>query len=136
LAIRGPTGPRTEWPLWVVERLNWTFATAQLRLGPTQKYAFGAYQCAQIRLPLYATLAYSLSVVDMALVLAPLHPEPLSLLALRWFLASDLTRIFSAAAAATLQLLIVIAAIGVWQIAEAVIARNIRFETMDPRANW
>src|SRR3546814_18126545 len=31
----------------------------------------------QIRLPLYAVLAYALSVVDMALILAPLTPPPL-----------------------------------------------------------
>src|SRR3546814_19999772 len=32
----------------------------------------------QIRLPVYAVLAYGLSVVDMALILAPLTPPPLA----------------------------------------------------------
>ncbi|MCH9012298.1 MAG: ABC transporter permease, partial [Proteobacteria bacterium] len=54
----------------------------------------------QIRLPVYAVLAFSLSVVDMALVLAPLTPPPLAVLVLRWFNDPDLTLRFTAAAAA------------------------------------
>ncbi|RMD63280.1 MAG: ABC transporter permease, partial [Alphaproteobacteria bacterium] len=38
-----------------------------------------------IRLPVYAVLAFSLSVVDMALILAPLTPPPLAVLVFRWF---------------------------------------------------
>ena len=79
---------------------------------------------AQIRLPLYATLAYSLSVADMALVLAPSHPEPLSLLGLRWFLSPDLSHVFPAAAAATLQGLVVLVAIAVWRIGARLAARG------------
>ncbi|MDH3476357.1 MAG: ABC transporter permease, partial [Rhodospirillales bacterium] len=48
----------------------------------------------QIRLPVYAVLAYSLSVVDMALVLAPGTPPPLAPLVLRWFSDPDLSRQF------------------------------------------
>lgn len=81
---------------------------------------------AQIRLPVFAVLAYSLSVVDMAIVLAPSHPSPLSLLGLRWFLAPDLALIFPAAAAATLQLVVVVAAIGLWRLAEIALARGLR----------
>ena len=80
---------------------------------------------AQIRLPLYVTLAYSLSVVDMAMVLAPSHPETLSMLGLKWFLSPDLTRIFPAAAAATLQGMVVVAAIGVWRLGEMLAARGL-----------
>ena len=69
----------------------------------------------QIRLPVYAVLAFSLSVVDMALVLAPLTPPPLAVLVLRWFNDPDLTLRFTAAAAAALQLLLVIGAIGLWR---------------------
>src|SRR3546814_19249343 len=39
----------------------------------------------QIRLPVYAVLAYGLSVVDMALILAPLTPPPPAVQVLRWF---------------------------------------------------
>lgn len=69
----------------------------------------------QIRLPVYAVLAFSLSVVDMALVLAPLTPPPLAVLVLRWFNDPDLTLRFTAAAGAALQLLLVIGAIGLWR---------------------
>jgi putative thiamine transport system permease protein len=73
----------------------------------------------QIRLPIYAVLAYSLSVVDMALILAPATPPPLAVLLMRWFGAADLAMRFTAAAGAILQLLIVIAAIAAWRSAEA-----------------
>jgi len=65
----------------------------------------------QIRLPVYAVLAYSLSVVDMALVLAPGAPPPLAPRVLRWFGDPDLSRQFVAAAGAGLQFLLVIGAI-------------------------
>jgi len=66
----------------------------------------------QIRLPVYAVLAYSLSVVDMALVLAPGAPPPMAPRILLWFGDPDLSRQFLAAAGASLQLLLVIGAIG------------------------
>lgn len=109
------------WPaaeqLSVARSLGYRPAAAWLLIVAPQLYA-------QIRLPLYATLAYSLSVVDMAIVLAPSHPELLSLLGLRWFLSPDLARIFPAAAAAVLQGLVVIIAIGVWRIGEKIAARG------------
>ena len=72
----------------------------------------------QIRLPVYVVLAYSLSVVDMALVLAPGNPAPLAVLALRWFMAPDVAQYLPAAAAAMLQLLLVLAAIDLWRCGE------------------
>ncbi|MEQ8355843.1 MAG: ABC transporter permease subunit [Kiloniellaceae bacterium] len=77
----------------------------------------------QIRLPIYAVLAFSLSVVDMALILAPLSPPPLAVQVLRWFNDPDLTMRFVAAAGATLQLLLVVGAIGLWRLGEVVVAR-------------
>ena len=73
---------------------------------------------ARMRLPVYAVLAYGLSVVDMAIVLAPSHPAPLSLLSLRWFLSPNLDDVFVANAAATLQLGVVAASLLVWRVAE------------------
>jgi putative thiamine transport system permease protein len=73
----------------------------------------------QIRLPIYAALAYSLSVVDMALILAPATPPPLAVLLMRWFGEADLAMRFTAAAGAILQLLIVVAAIGAWRAVES-----------------
>ncbi len=72
----------------------------------------------QIRLPIYAVLAFSLSVVDMALILAPLSPPPLAVQVLRWFNDPDLSMRFVAAAGACLQLLIVVGAIGLWRLGE------------------
>ena len=76
----------------------------------------------QIRLPIYAVLAYSLSVVDMALILAPLSPPPLAVQVFRWFNDPDLTMRFVAAAGAVLQLLVVVAAIGLWRLGEILAA--------------
>ena len=52
----------------------------------------------QIRLPVYAVLAYALSVVDMAIVLGPTTPPTLATLVLRWFYDPDLATRFQAAA--------------------------------------
>jgi putative thiamine transport system permease protein len=77
----------------------------------------------QIRLPLYAVLAFSLSVVDVALILAPANPPPLGPLVVRWFSDRDLALVFPAAAGACLQFLIVAVAIGLWRLAEIAVAR-------------
>ena len=78
---------------------------------------------AQLRLPVYAVLAFSLSNVEVALILAPANPPPLALLAARWFSDYDLQRYFPAAAAAVLQLLIVVGALLLWRGAEWLAAR-------------
>jgi putative thiamine transport system permease protein len=80
----------------------------------------------QIRLPVYAVLAYSLSVVDMAIVLGPTTPPTLAPLVLRWFNDPDLGMRFQAAAGACLQLALVAGAIGLWRGAEAALARLAR----------
>lgn len=68
----------------------------------------------QIRLPLFAVLAFSMSTVDMGLILAPANPPPLAILATRWFSDYDLSLYPPAAAAAVLQLAIAAASITVW----------------------
>ena len=74
----------------------------------------------QIRLPVYAVLAYALSVVDVALILAPLTPPPLTVQVLRWFNDPDLSMRFVAAAGACLQLAIVAGGIALWRLGEVV----------------
>jgi putative thiamine transport system permease protein len=74
-----------------------------------------------IRLPVYAVLAFSLSVVDVALVLAPDRPAPLQLLVLRWFNDPDLALRFQAAAGAMLQLALAGAAILLWHLGERLV---------------
>ncbi len=73
----------------------------------------------QIRLPVLAVLAYSLSVVDMSLILGPTAPPTLSVLVLRWIDDPDLAWRLPAAAAAVLQILLVGAAFGLWHLGEA-----------------
>ncbi|MGH6944017.1 MAG: ABC transporter permease [Geminicoccaceae bacterium] len=80
----------------------------------------------QIRLPLYAVLAYALSVVDMAIVLGPTTPPTLAPLVLRWFYDPDLSMRFQAAAGASLQFAVVLLAIGLWRGGETIVARLAR----------
>lgn len=94
--------------------LGYTRTAAWLKLILPQVYP-------QIRLPIYAVLAYSLSVVDVALILGPSNPPTLSVLALRWFTAPDVRLYFPAAAAAVLQLLIVIVGILLWRGGESAV---------------
>jgi putative thiamine transport system permease protein len=77
---------------------------------------------AQLRLPVYAVLAFSLSTVEVGLILAPGNPPPLALLAARGFADYDLQRYFPAAAAAVLLGLLVLGALAVWRIAEWCVA--------------
>jgi putative thiamine transport system permease protein len=77
----------------------------------------------QIRLPIFAVLAYSLSVVDIALILGPATPPPLAPLILRWLNDPDLTMRFQASAGAILQLLMVAGAIALWVVAERLAIR-------------
>jgi putative thiamine transport system permease protein len=76
----------------------------------------------QIRLPVFAVLAFSLSVVDMALILAPGNPPPLAVLATRWFSNYDLSLYYPAAAAASLQLVLVVLGLLAWLAIERPVA--------------
>jgi putative thiamine transport system permease protein len=80
----------------------------------------------QIRLPVYAVLAFSVSVVDMAIILGPNTPSPLAPLVLRWFSAPDLGMRFQAAAGASLQLVLTVGAILAWIGLERLVLRTAR----------
>ncbi|WP_046867311.1 ABC transporter permease [Microvirga massiliensis] len=80
----------------------------------------------QIRLPVYAVLAFTLSVVEVGLILAPSQPPPLPVLATRWFLDQSLDRYLPACAAAVLQLVIVVLSIIAWRAGEAAAGRLVR----------
>lgn len=77
----------------------------------------------QLRLPFYAVIAYSLSVVDQALVLGPGNPPPLAVLATRWFSDYDLAQYLPAAAAGVLQLGLVIVGLLLCRLVEAGLTR-------------
>ena len=76
----------------------------------------------QIRLPVYAVLAFSLSVVDVAMIVGPVNPPTLAVLAVRWFADPDVRLYFQAAAAATLLLALVALSIAVWHGLERLLA--------------
>ena len=78
---------------------------------------------AQIRLPVYVVLAYSMSVVDVAVILGPTTPPPLSVLIVKWMGDPDLGMRLLAAAGALLQLALVVGALSVWRIGEFIVAR-------------
>lgn len=78
---------------------------------------------AQIRLPVYAVLAYSLSVVDAAIILGPTNPPTLAVQVLRWTSDPDLDMRFLASAGAMLQVMLVAAAIAGWHGGERLVAR-------------
>jgi putative thiamine transport system permease protein len=67
-----------------------------------------------LRLPTLAVLAFSLSVVDVALILGPSHPPTLAVLAVRAFADPNLQSVFVASAAALLLLAAVAASLLVW----------------------
>lgn len=75
----------------------------------------------QIRLPVFAVLAYAVSVVDVAIVLAPTTPPPLAVQLVRWFNDPELAMRFVASAGAILQLAIVVAAMAAWWLGERIV---------------
>ena len=88
---------------------------------------------AQIRLPVYVVLAYSMSVVDVAMILGPSRPPTLSVQIVEWMGAPDLSMRMVAGAAAIWQLLLVLGAIAVWRMGELCVARLGRAWVMSGR---
>ncbi len=76
----------------------------------------------QIRLPIYAVIAFASSVVDVALILGPGTPPLLSVRILRWMSDPDLSHRSFAAAAALLQLGITGIALFIWWAGEQAVA--------------
>ncbi|HXV23451.1 MAG TPA: ABC transporter permease [Alphaproteobacteria bacterium] len=76
----------------------------------------------QLRLPIYAVLAYSASVVDVALILGPTTPPTLAVLVWRGFQDPDLDHIFWASAGACLQLGLIALTILLWRCGEVAVA--------------
>lgn len=71
----------------------------------------------RLRWPLLAVLTYSLTVVDVALVIGPTSPPTLAPLAWSWLLDADLARNAQGAAAAwLLAVLLALLAAGLWQL--------------------
>ncbi len=76
----------------------------------------------QIRLPVYVVLAYAMSVVDVAVILGPNTPPTLSVQIVKLMSDPDLTMRLQAAAAALVQLALVVFALVVWRVGEIGVA--------------
>ena len=76
----------------------------------------------QIRLPVYVVLAYGMSVVDVAIILGPNTPPPLSVQIVRWMSEPDFDARLLANAAALLQMALVAGALLVWRGGERLVA--------------
>lgn len=77
----------------------------------------------QIRLPVFAVLAYSVGTVDVALILGPTTPPTLAPLLLRWAMSPDLSLLLPASAGAVVLLGLSLAAISGWIGAERLAGR-------------
>ncbi|MEO8241438.1 MAG: ABC transporter permease [bacterium] len=75
-----------------------------------------------VRLPVWVTLAYALSAVDMAIILGPSNPPTLAVAIMRWFFDPDPQMILPASAGAILQATLVAAGVTLLYIAERVAA--------------
>lgn len=80
----------------------------------------------QIRFAVYAVVAYSSSVVDVALILGPNLPGTLATRLLQWMNDPDLSARFLASAGALLQLSVTLAALLTWLLLEPVAATILR----------
>ena len=76
----------------------------------------------QMRLPVYAVVAFSSSVVDVSLILGPNFPAMLPVQLLRWMNDPQLEMRFIAAAGAVWQLAATVTALVLWRIGEAVVS--------------
>ncbi|MGI9399719.1 MAG: ABC transporter permease [Rhizobiaceae bacterium] len=79
----------------------------------------------QIRLAVFAVIAYASSVVDVALILGPTNPAPLSVRLVSWMNDPDLMVRFKASAGAVLQLGITAACLIIWILGERLFSRVI-----------
>lgn len=90
--------------------------------GDLAAFGFGVLPALyrQLRLPVYAVLAYGMTSVDMGQILGPTLPPPLSVQLADWMADPDLARRDTAAAGAVVQLGLVLAVLAAWRGAEAV----------------
>lgn len=116
--------------LMAVAGLNQVDAPGRLRIARTLGYrpvtgwikvvAPALYP--RLRLPIMAVIAYASSTVDMAIILGPNLPPPLSVAILRWLHDPDLHFRLLASAGAVLQLLVTLLALAVWLAGERLVA--------------
>lgn len=90
--------------------------TASLGYGRVAGFLFGAWPplYRQIRLAVFAVIAFATSVVDVAAILGPTAPAPLAVRLTQWMQDPDLAMRFFASAGALLQLAVTAAALLIW----------------------
>ena len=76
-----------------------------------------------IRLPVFAVIAYSSSVADVAIILGPTTPPPLAVRVLQWASDPDLSARFMAAAGALIQVALTLGLLGLWVLGERLLGR-------------
>lgn len=76
----------------------------------------------QIRLPVFAVLAYAVGTVEVALILGPTAPPTLAPLLVRWATDPDLALLLLASAGALLLLAVAVAAMALWLAGERLAA--------------
>ena len=81
-----------------------------------------------IRLPIFIVIAYSLTVVDLALVIGPNTPSTLAVTLLRWFNDPDLSMRLMANAGAIFLMLVIVVVLGGWEVAHLLFSRLTRAE--------
>lgn len=84
----------------------------------------------RIRLPVLVVLTWSMSVVDMAVILGPSTPPTLSVQIVRWMSDPDIALRLQAAAAALIQLALVTCAVIGWLLSERLVAHLSRSQVI------
>ena len=113
IAAMGQTQPRRS--LFVAQSLGYGRVTGWLKTVFPRVYA-------QIRLPVYVVIGYSMSVVDVAVILGPSTPPTLSVQIVKWMSDPDLSMRLTGAAAALLQFGLVVGVLFSWWVGERLIA--------------
>lgn len=99
---------------------EYAMVAANLGYGRIAAFMHGVWPATypQIRLAIFAVIAYASSVVDVALILGPTNPAPLAVRLVGWMNDPDLSMRFMASAGAVLQLLVTASALAIWILGE------------------
>lgn len=82
----------------------------------------------QIRLAVFAVIAYATSVVDVAIILGPSTPSTLAVRLTQWMSDPDLSLRFAASAGALVQLALTVGAIIIWIFGEKILSRLMKIK--------
>ncbi|MEN9895181.1 MAG: hypothetical protein RIR97_1033 [Pseudomonadota bacterium] len=108
---------------------------AGLGFGPLSAFliACGPLLYRQLRLPVLAVLAFSVSVADVAIILGPQLPAPLAVRITTWMADPDLHNRFIGSAGALVQIAILIVSVFIWRVGEAIAGTGLRLLALSGR---